>query len=57
MGRKRRTEKVVKTTVYYPEKDLEILDPKNRFKALKIAKRISLEAVANEANSKRDDKQ
>jgi hypothetical protein len=49
MGRKKRTEPVDKTTVYFPVRDLEALDPKNRFKALKIAKEISLKAVAEKA--------
>jgi hypothetical protein len=51
MGRAERTEAVVKTTVYYPEKDVDALDPKNRFKALKIAKEISLDAVRKAVNN------
>jgi hypothetical protein len=38
-----------KTTVYYPESDLLIFDKKNRKKALKIAKEISLKAVEKAA--------
>ena len=49
MGRRKRTEAVAKTTVYYPEADLNLLDPKNRKRALKIAKEISLKAVSDAA--------
>lgn len=46
MGRKKRTETVDKTTVYYLESDLNKIDAKNRFRALRIAKEISLLAVS-----------
>jgi hypothetical protein len=49
-GRKPRKEAVVKTTVYFLESDLNILDSKNRFKALKWAKEISLKAVSEQVS-------
>jgi len=48
-GRKNRIEAVDKTTVYFLEKDLLVLDEKNRFRALKIAREISKKAVSDYA--------
>lgn len=45
MGRKKRTQAVDKTTVYFLESDLNKIDSKNRKRALRIAKEISLRAV------------
>jgi hypothetical protein len=56
MGRNKRIETVAKTTVYFPEADLDLLDPKNRKRALKIAKEISLKAVALEAERMKNGK-
>lgn len=50
MGRKKRTETVYKTTVYFLESDLNKIDAKNRRRALRIAKEISLRAVSKLAN-------
>jgi hypothetical protein len=47
MGRNKREYPVDKTTVYYLESDLNKIDPKNRFRALRIAKEISLRAVSS----------
>jgi len=51
-GRKPRKEAVVKTTVYFLESDLKILNSKNRIKALALAREISANAVHDVAAKK-----